>query len=160
MPRALAYTQDFADEFCARVADGKSVRTICRAEDMPCTATVFKWLRVVPGFADQYARAKEEAADAMVEDMLDIADDSSEDRTESGGVNSEHINRSRLRVETRKWIAAKLKPKKYGERQQVDMNVTDERSDRDLVRDLEVMAARLGMDASTLPRLPDGSGGD
>jgi hypothetical protein len=76
-------------------------------------------------FLDQYARAKEESADAFVEDMLDIADDGSNDWMEQKDKdgeaigwreNGEAIQRSRLRVDTRKWIASKLKPKKYGEK--------------------------------------------
>lgn len=59
----------------------------------------------------------------MVDDMLDIADDARNDYMAANDpdnpgykLNGEHINRSRLRVDARKWIAAKLKPKKYGEK--------------------------------------------
>lgn len=90
---------------------------------MPAKSTVFMWLRTKPDFVDQYTRAKQEAADAFVEEMTDISDDGSNDWMEVNDkdnvtyrVNGEHIQRSRLRVETRKWIAAKLKPKKYGEK--------------------------------------------
>jgi hypothetical protein len=87
-------------------------------------ATVFNWLRVHPQFLEQYTRAKEESADALADEMLDIADDADNDwmrrNTDEAGspgwyANGDHINRSRLRIETRKWIAAKLKPKKYGD---------------------------------------------
>ena len=72
--------------------------------------------------------AKEESADALVEDILDIADDGSndwmavhgKDGSEAWKLNGEHVQRSRLRVDTRKWIASKLKPKKYGEKIEVD----------------------------------------
>jgi len=90
---------------------------------MPCAATVFSWMRKYPEFMKQYARAKEESADAMAEEMLDIADDGTNDwmeRSEQRGggyeVNGEHIQRSRVRIDTRKWLASKLKPKKYGEK--------------------------------------------
>jgi len=92
---------------------------------MPDKATVFRWLRTFEMFRDQYTRAKAEAADALVEEMLDIADDGSNDwmerKSEEGDVtgwkeNGEAVQRSKLRVETRKWIASKLKPKKYSER--------------------------------------------
>jgi hypothetical protein len=91
---------------------------------MPCLATVFNWLRVHPEFVEQYARAKEESADALAEEILDISDDGSndwmvrhgKDGEESWVVNGEHVQRSRLRVDSRKWIASKLKPKKYGDR--------------------------------------------
>lgn len=92
---------------------------------MPCVASVFNWLRTYPEFLAQYTRAKEEAADAFVEEMLDISDDGRNDWMEKLGkdgepigwqLNGEHVNRSRLRVDTRKWIASKLKPKKYGDK--------------------------------------------
>lgn len=86
-------------------------------------STVFEWLRRRPDFLAAYHRAKEESADALVEEILDIADDTANDFTvdDKGNmrVDHEHINRSRLRVDTRKWVASKLKPKKYGERMEV-----------------------------------------
>lgn len=117
------YTPELADMICAQLADGVSLRTVCLAKDMPDKATVFRWLRKYPEFRALYAAAKEESADALVEDMLDIADDGKNDWMEvhrgdavSWQANGEAIQRSRLRVDTRKWIAAKMKPKKYGEK--------------------------------------------
>lgn len=123
MSRPSSFTQAVADEICSQLAEGKSMRTVCLAEDMPDKATVFRWLRTMPTFCDQYTRAKEESADALVEEMLDISDDASNDWMERNAgdnagwlANGDHIQRSRLRVETRKWIAAKLKAKRYGEK--------------------------------------------
>ena len=127
--RPSDYTQEMADRICERLAEGISLRSVCLDEEMPCKSTVFKWLREIPGFSDQYARAKEESADAFVEDMLDIADDGRNDWMEQldkdGDAigwreNGEAISRSRLRVDTRKWIASKLKAKKYGDKQHVE----------------------------------------
>jgi hypothetical protein len=121
--RPSSYTQEIAAQICAGLAEGKSLRTVCKADGMPCMATVFNWLRAYPEFLEQYTRAKEDAADAFAEEMLDIADEASNDWMEVHDkdnpgyrLNGEHINRSRLRVDTRKWIAAKLKPKKYGDK--------------------------------------------
>lgn len=125
MGRPSTFTQEIADQICAELANGKSMRAVCAAEEMPDKVTVFRWLRTIPSFCDQYARAKEESADALTDEMLDIADDGSNDwmeqRDSEGELsgwkeNGEAISRSRLRVDTRKWIAAKLKPKKYGDR--------------------------------------------
>lgn len=121
--RPSEYTQGKADAICAELAEGKSLRSICRDESMPCIRTVFTWMRTNPEFLQQYARAKEESADALADEMLDIADDSARDYIKRGDgesaetvFNSEHVQRSRLRVDTRKWIASKLKPKKYGDK--------------------------------------------
>lgn len=125
MGRPSLYSQELADEICSRLAEGQSMRTVCREEHIPHMATIFRWLREHEEFREQYARAKEEAADALVEEMLEISDDGTNDWMEKldsdGGcvgyqLNGEHVQRSRLRVDTRKWIASKLKPKKYGER--------------------------------------------
>lgn len=133
--RPTTFTQGLADRICAELAEGKSMRTVCKADDMPAMSTVFKWLRERPEFSQQYTKAKEESADALVEEMLDIADDGTNDWMEvhdkdgeAAGykINGEAVQRSRLRVETRKWIAAKLKPKKYSEKVDVNHGVQPE----------------------------------
>lgn len=121
--RPEIFTQELADEVCARIAEGMSVRSVCKMEDMPGTTTFFKWIRENETFAKQYARACEERTEAMAEEILDIADDGSNDfmvitkgDTEYNVENREVTNRSRLRVDTRKWLMSKMKPKKYGDK--------------------------------------------
>lgn len=124
MPRPSDFTQETADLICDKLAEGKSLRSICLAEDMPSKSAVFRWLAANEAFRDQYARAREAQADALFDDILDIADDGSNDfitkenadGSEYEAVNAEHIQRSRLRVDARKWMAGKLQPKKYGEK--------------------------------------------
>lgn len=93
-------------------------------DDMPSVRTVLYWLNTNETFLQQYTRAKEEQADYLAEEMMEIADDGSHDldRIDDYGnriENKEFVNRSKLRVETRKWIASKLKPKKYGDKMDV-----------------------------------------
>lgn len=122
--RPTDYSQEIADVICGEIAMGYSLRTICKSDDMPCLATIFNWLRTHKEFLDQYEKAKVEQADALAEEMLDIADDGTNDWMEKQNkdgstyevINHEHIQRSRLRVDARKWIASKLKPKKYGDK--------------------------------------------
>ena len=125
MGRPSDYSPEIADIICERIADGVSLREICRTEDMPSKAAVFRWLAAHADFRDQYARAREAQADALADELLDIADDGDNDWMERKGEdgqslgwreNGEAIQRSRLRVDTRKWIASKLKPKKYGDK--------------------------------------------
>lgn len=125
MGRPSEFTQQIADTICERISDGESLRAICREDAMPNKATVFRWLAANPLFSDQYARAREAQADTLADELTDIADDARNDWMERLGEdgqplgwreNGEAIQRSRLRVDTRKWIASKLKPKKYGER--------------------------------------------
>lgn len=121
--RPSDYTQEKADAICELLSQGISLRSVCKEEGMPSGATVFKWMRDNEMFLKQYARAKEESADAMSEEILDISDNGSNDWMErnhgesiSWVTNGEALQRSRLRVDTRKWIMSKMKPKKYGEK--------------------------------------------
>lgn len=119
-----SYDQDVADLICERLAGGMSLRSICKSDDTPAMSTVFKWLSLVPSFAEQYARAREAQADAIFDEIIDIADDGSNDwmerRREDGSVdelvNHEHIQRSKLRIDARRWMAGKMRPKVYGEK--------------------------------------------
>lgn len=128
--RPSSYSDATASIICIRIAEGESLRSICADEDMPSKTTVLNWLadKGHSQFLAQYARAREAQADALVEECLEIADEASNDWMERKGpdgqslgwqLNGEHVQRSKLRVDTRKWWAARLAPKKYGERQQV-----------------------------------------
>jgi len=132
--RPTDYRQETVDLICERIADGESLREICKADDMPARSVVFRWLSIHREFADQYARAREAQADALADEIQDIADDGQNDWMIRNGdddegagwrVNGEHIQRSRLRIDARKWMASKLAPKKYGDRQSVDHTSSD-----------------------------------
>ena len=116
----MAYSQAVATAICEQLADGKGLRTICQQDGMPDKSTVLRWLENQPEFRDQYARAREIQADTLFDEILEIADDARNDamkgRNGEDGVNNEHIQRSRLRVDARKWMAGKLRPKVYGEK--------------------------------------------
>lgn len=132
MGRPTIFTKELGDKICEELATGVSLRTVCKADEMPCIATVFSWMRTKPDFLAQYARAKEESTDAMAEEILDIADDGSNDYMEVTKGNKtyniedkEVTNRSRLRVDTRKWIMSKMKPKRYGDKLDMTTNGKD-----------------------------------
>lgn len=121
--RPTSFTQAVADLICERLAKPESLRSICADENMPGKTTVLRWLRENDGFRTQYARAREDQADAFADDILEIADDGRRDYVpdEDGRevVDHDHINRAKLRVETRKWLMGKMAPKKYGDRLQL-----------------------------------------
>lgn len=113
--------------------DGESLRTICLADDMPTRSTVHLWLAKHQEFSDRYAIARARQADTIFDEILDIADDGSNDwmqrhDDEGGNIgwkeNGEAIARSRLRVDVRKWMAGKLRPKKYGDKLEVEHSGT------------------------------------
>lgn len=128
----VAYSEEIAAAICDRIAGGQSVREICRDDAMPDMRTVFRWLSDRETFRQQYARAKEAQVEALAEEILDIADDGSNDwmlrkHGEDDAVevvNGEHIQRSKLRIDARKWLLSKLAPKKYGDKLDADVSVS------------------------------------
>ena len=99
---------------------------------MPDLSTIFNWLAIKPEFVEQYARAKEAGAEAWADEIMDIADNGSNDWMEAkkkeGAVvllDREHVERSKLRIESRKWLLSKLKAKKYGEKLDMTTNGKD-----------------------------------
>lgn len=118
--RPTIYSDELANIIFEKISTTtRSLKTICSDETLPDVGTVLRWLRDNEAFRNQYARAKEEQADLMTEEMVDIADDGSNDtiQTKMGPMEDrEWTSRSKLRVDTRKWIASKLKPKKYGDK--------------------------------------------
>jgi hypothetical protein len=131
--RPTKYSEKLASELCAQLASGDSLRTICSRDEFPTKTTVLRWLfdDQYNGFRDQYTKARAMQAEILAEEMIDIADDGTNDWMERNGKdnegwqqNGEAIARSRLRVDTRKWVASKLLPKMYGEQK-------EERGDKD-----------------------------
>ena len=123
--RPKVLTQAPKTEICERIAEGETLRAICRSAHIPSRSVIHRELLADVAFADQYARAKELQLEEMEDELLEIADDGTNDWMERNGegggaagwrVNGEHIQRSRARIETRKWIMSKRAPKKYGER--------------------------------------------
>ncbi|WP_183905200.1 terminase small subunit protein [Rhizobium sp. BK008] len=133
--RPTKYTTALADIICERIADGESLRSICRDDTMPAKSTVLAWLvdDDKAAFRTKYAQAREIQADGFVDEMVEIADDGSNDwmkknfGDETRWVeNGEVLRRSQLRIATRQWIAEKLKPKKYGAKVELEHGVTGE----------------------------------
>ena len=119
--RPSIYTPELATAICTHIADGKSLRTIGAMDGMPHQATIMAWLDgSKPEFSEQFARAHEAYADKLAEETLTIADDSSQDTYVDADGNvktdTEAIQRSKLRVDTRKWLASKKAPRKYGDK--------------------------------------------
>ena len=138
MGRKTEYNEEIAETICYLIAtSSKGLNTICReAENLPSASTVYKWLSEQKEFSERYARAREMQADLMADEILEISDDTSKDTyyTDSGAhANSEWISRSRLRVDSRKWLMSKLSPKKYGDK--LDLTSKDEKLTIKIVRE-------------------------
>ena len=124
MPRISKYTKATADEICNRIAEGEPLRPICRDKKI-AWRTVYHWLEDHKDFAERFAKARDIGYDAIAEEALEIADDGTNDwmeRLDKDGehagyeFNKEHVQRSKLRIETRLKLLAKWNPKKYGDK--------------------------------------------
>ena len=120
----VRFAQEVCDEICERMGNGESLTQICKDGHMPAKGTVTKWAKGHETFGKQYARAREALLLFYADQIIDIADDSSDDyveRQRSDGasqkvIDQENIARARLRVDARKWLLSKLMPKVYGDK--------------------------------------------
>ncbi len=118
------YTEALADEICDRLAGGEGLIAICRDAHMPSEACVRLWVKDDrEGFAARYAQAREVQYGRMADEILEVADDGMNDwmkreDPENPGysLNGEHVTRSRLRVDSRKWLLSKLLPKQFADK--------------------------------------------
>jgi hypothetical protein len=126
--RPSSYSDEAAASLCAHLAEGGLLLDWCRQEGRPSVAAVYRWMEARPEFREAYARAREVGLHVMAEQVIGISDDASRDwkETEDGtALDHEHVQRSRLRVDSRKWLASKLLPKIYGEKAQVQHSGPD-----------------------------------
>jgi hypothetical protein len=117
-------TEEVMHTIADHMAAGWSLRQVCALDGMPTHAAVIQAARKDPeGVGRLYREARENLFAYWAEEIIDIADDATNDwmEREHGPVtNTEAINRSRLRIDTRKWLLAKLKPSEYGDKTQVE----------------------------------------
>ena len=109
MAKRLRYSVDLARSICAEVSK-MSVTRVVKLDGMPCESTIYEWLQKHEEFAEMYARACEFRSEREAEAIVEIAD----------AATPEDVQVAKLRVEARKWVASKLAPRKYGDRQTVE----------------------------------------
>jgi hypothetical protein len=109
---------------CERVACGETLSGVCRDRDMPSRSTVYRWQEADSTFRDTYRRAREMQMQSWGDEIVEIADDTTLDTVtkmtpqgrEYEAVDHENIQRSKLRVNTRQWLMARLNPALYGDK--------------------------------------------
>jgi hypothetical protein len=124
----MAYSDEQKDQILNdifnQIEEGKSLRKVLSEPNTITRKTFFEWIDLDKNKINQYARACEIRAEKIFDEMLDIADDGTNDfmskmiaeDVEIQTLNSEHIQRSKLRIDTRKWTLSKMNPKKYGDK--------------------------------------------
>lgn len=150
------YSPEVAAEILRRLSEGETLREICRTEGYPSKGTIFRWEEAdINGFADQYARARKSGWYGIADELVDVSDDARNDWMERNDpenpgwvANHDHIQRSKLRVDTRKWLLSKMLPKIYGDRQHVEVDAkvrtTAVLSDEQALEEIAALSAQLG----------------
>ena len=157
MPKPMPYDEAVAEVICNRIIEGQSLREICRDEGMPSKSVVYRWLDSEPKFRDSYARARESQMEVWADELKEIADDSrndymdrlSKDGTIDRVLDPENVQRSRLRIDTMKWLMSKLAPRKYSDK--IDINLSgkveiESLSDNELQSRMMQRLATLGIE--------------
>ena len=111
----VSYSPELAEKILDRISEGESLRRICADDGMPDRRTVLRWLESDKELATKCARARELQADSIFDELREIAEDG----------NPEDVQRAKLRVSTLQWMAAKLAPKRYGEKIQAEHSGPD-----------------------------------
>lgn len=128
--RPTKYTKQLAAKICEQLSLGRSLRSVCKSDDMPSISSVFNWFDIYPEFVEQYERAKQESADSYADEIVDIADNEAVTDLIIDGVpvldpetnqpyqivTATGVQHARLKIDARKWVSSKLKPKKYGDK--------------------------------------------
>jgi hypothetical protein len=136
--RPTLYTEDVADIICEGIANAVALVTICKPDDMPQPRTVYRWRRENDAFRHNYENARQDQGDKLAEDILSIADNgendymeilSKEGKCEGYKQNGELMQRSKLRVESRKWLASKFN-RAFSDKIITEIDVNDSFADR------------------------------
>lgn len=121
--QGITFSQELFDAICLEMAEGASLRSICARDDMPNKRTVLRWIEGNESLQCQYSEAQNLRAEHYFDQILEIADNvriGSRTTTKSDGekeiVRGDMIERARLQVDARKWVLARMNPKKYGDK--------------------------------------------
>jgi hypothetical protein len=110
--RPTLYSAELAATICERLAEGETLRAICRDDAMPARSSVYLWLGEWPEFSVQYARAREAQADTLADEALDVSRESTSTTAQA----------DRVKLDAIKWATAHTSPRKYGPRMGLDVS--------------------------------------
>lgn len=151
----MPYDPDVALDVLMGLMEGKTLTEVCEDPDLPSERTVYRWLATNSTFSQAYMRAREVQMMVWADQIVLIADDAQNDYMDrlmaDGGtervVDMENINRSRLRIDTRKFLMAKIAPKVFGDKVQVEHSgsiATETMTDEELVAKARAAVESVG----------------
>jgi hypothetical protein len=136
MGRPSLFTPEIATRICDLLVLGHSLRKICKRAGFPSQTTVLRWLQSPEreDFRLQYARARSDQADTLADEIHDIACDK-----------TDPVDHRRLQIDAFKWLAGKLRPKKYGEKLELSGSVGIPLTDEQLDARIAQLLAEIGV---------------
>jgi hypothetical protein len=124
---AIFYSEELGVKFCEMISEGMSVREICTIPSMPDRKSFYRWRKLHPEFERQYCEATQNRAETFVDQMTDIAFNvvvnENGVRVSKPFMDNVAVMEARLKIDTLKWIACKLKPVQFGDK---NLSVVDE----------------------------------
>ena len=117
--RPTMYSDDLGDRICEGIAGATALVTICKAKGMPVPRTVYRWRRENDTFNHNYAKAREDQADKLAEDILSISDEAE----------PENVQVAKLKVDSRKWLASKFN-RAFSDKTITEIDINDSFADR------------------------------
>ena len=121
---SVKFSQEIFDEICVRIASGESLRKICKDDKMPALVNVWRWLNDDEALSKQYTHAREEQAETLADEIQEICD-AEMPMDAFGKIDAGAVNQARLKIDARKWIASKLKPKRFGDYTKIQAELKD-----------------------------------
>jgi hypothetical protein len=114
----VEYSDEVAAAICARLADGESLKKICESEGMPARSSVHKWLATNPEFLTMYQVAWDEKADGLFDEMQELMNQDPPADLDPKQTMA-WVQNKRVKLETLRWILARMAPKKFSERYEI-----------------------------------------
>jgi hypothetical protein len=133
-PKPLGRPSDYCDKVAAEVChmisiSNKGLQKICNENPhLPGASTIYHWLTKYPIFQEQYAQAKRRQIEVFIDDIADLAN-TDHVYLDEQGIERYDYGILRIKIDSRKWLASKLVPKVYGERQITESTVTIKHED-------------------------------
>ena len=120
----ITYSDAVVAIILGRIAEGESLNQICNDDGMPARKSFFDWVAKYPALRERYETAMAQRADVIAEEILTISN-KPPSMTDQGAIDSGDVAHRKLQIDARKWYLSKLAPKKYGDKQQVDIGNAD-----------------------------------
>jgi hypothetical protein len=118
--RPSTFTDQIFDTICERLENGEVLKAICKDDEMPDRSTVLRWIAADDGKRRRYDLARQACVEFWSDEIIQIATDGSRDTMvdEKGRARCDHewVARSRLRIDTIKFLMTKINPLKWGDK--------------------------------------------